>query len=94
MFLLKEVHDLYNNFADKVYEENSLSKKSKELIALACSVMADCVPCINHHYMSAVNAGASKEEIAEVLAISMSVAAGSKRAKYTELIDNLGRNIK
>jgi len=89
MFLLKEVNELYDNFSDKVFEENALNKKAKELIAIACSVMADCVPCINWHYKKAVSAGASKEEISEALAISMSIASGSKRAKYSELISNL-----
>ena len=89
MFLLNEVNDLYNKFSDKVYQENVLSKKTKELIALSCSVMADCVPCIDHHYKKVVEAGASKEEIAEALAISMSVASGSKRAKYAGQISDL-----
>lgn len=89
MFLLEDVHELYNKFADKVYAANVLDKKTKELIALSCSVMADCVPCIGHHYSEAVNAGATREEIAEALAISMSVSAGSKRAKYTQVVSDL-----
>jgi AhpD family alkylhydroperoxidase len=92
MFLLKEINELYNSFSDKVYEENALDKKVKELIALACSVMADCAPCIDWHYKKAVAAGASKEEIAEALAISMSICSGSKRAKYSELISKLGQD--
>ncbi len=94
MFLLKEINELYDNFSDKVFKENTLNKKEKELIAVACSVMADCVPCINWHYKKAIDAGASKEEIAEALAISMSISSGSKRAKYSELISNLGQVIK
>ncbi len=89
MFLLKDVNELYNKFADKVYAANVLDKKTKELIALSCSVMADCVPCINSHYKEAVRAGATQEEIAEALAICMSVSAGSKRAKYIQVISNL-----
>lgn len=92
MFLLKEITDLYNAFADKVYEANILDKKTKELIALSCSIMADCVPCINHHYKKAIEAGASKDEISEALAISMSVSAGSKKAKYSSVIADLEKN--
>jgi AhpD family alkylhydroperoxidase len=88
MFLLKEIDSLYNNFADAVYKPGNLDKKTKELIALSNSVMADCVPCIKYHYSGAVKAGASKEEIAEALAIAMSVSAGSKRAKYSSVIDD------
>jgi AhpD family alkylhydroperoxidase len=89
MFLLDDVNELYNNFYDKVKEENNLSKKTKLLIGLACSVMADCSPCIEWYYKNAIETGASKEEIAEAFAISMAVCAGSKRAKYSELISDL-----
>ncbi len=94
MFLLNKINELFNNFSEKVYEENILNKKTKELIAIACSVMADCVPCIEWHYKKAREAGASKEEIAEALAIPMSVSSGSKRAKYSDLIHNLEHDIK
>ena len=89
MFLLKEIDELYWKFASKVYQPGFLDAKTKELVALACSVMADCVPCIEYHYDKAVKANATKEEIAEALAISMSVSAGSKKAKYDPIIEQL-----
>jgi AhpD family alkylhydroperoxidase len=89
MFLLKNINELYNNFSDKVYEANMLNKKTKELIALSCSVMADCIPCIDWHYKQAREAGSTIEEIAEALAIAMSVSSGSKRAKYDSVIADL-----
>ena len=89
MFILKEIDELYEKFASNVYKPNILDGKTKELIALSNSVMADCVPCIEYHYRKAVKAGASKEEIAESLAIAMSVSAGSKKAKYSSVIDKL-----
>jgi AhpD family alkylhydroperoxidase len=92
MFLLTDVNELYDKFSDKVYSANLLDKKTKELIALSCSIMADCVPCINHHYKAVVQAGANQNEIAEALAISMSVSAGSKRAKYAKVIGDLERD--
>jgi len=91
MFILEEIDELYEKFASSVYRPNILDGKTKELIALSDSVMADCVPCIEYHYQKAVKAGASKEEIAESLAIAMSVSAGSKQAKYTSVIDRLGK---
>lgn len=89
MFILKEIDELYEKFASNVYKPNILDGKTKELIALSNSVMADCIPCIEYHYRKAVKAGASKEEIAESLAIAMSVNAGSKKAKYWSVIDRL-----
>ena len=89
MFILEEIDELYEKFASNVYKLNILDGKTKELIALSNLVMADCIPCIEYHYRMAVKAGASKEEIAESLAIAMSVSAGSKKAKYSALINKL-----
>jgi AhpD family alkylhydroperoxidase len=89
MFLPKEVNDLYDRFSDKVYQAGAVNKKTKELIAVACSVVADCAPCIEWHYAQAAAAGASPEEISEALAVAMSVCAGSKRAKYGPVVDRL-----
>ena len=89
MFLQKDVNDLYDQFSNKVASPGSLDKKTKELIAIACSVVADCAPCIEWHYQQAVTAGANSDEISEALAVAMSVAAGSKRAKYGPIIDKL-----
>ena len=89
MFLLDDIDRLYNNFSDAVYKAGQLDKKTKELIALACSVMADCVPCVKHHGSAALSAGASKEEIAEALAITMTISAGSKKGKFSSVIDEL-----
>ncbi len=89
MFLLKEIDQLYDRFSDSVYAAGHLDKKTKELIAIACSVSMDCIPCIEWHYRHAVEAGATKEEISEALAVSMSISAGSKRAKYGPVVEKL-----
>jgi AhpD family alkylhydroperoxidase len=92
MFLPDDVNELFNKFENAVYSANAVDKKTKQLIALSCSMMIDCKPCINYHYKEAIKAGATKEEIAGTLAICMSVNAGSKRAKYTQIISDLEHN--
>jgi AhpD family alkylhydroperoxidase len=94
MFLPDDVNALYDAFSNKVAAPGSLDKKNKELIAIACSVVADCAPCIEWHFKQATDAGASREEISEALAIAMSVAAGSKRAKYGPIISKLEQDRK
>jgi AhpD family alkylhydroperoxidase len=89
MFILKEIDELWEKFSSNAYKPNILDGKTKELIAVSNSVMADCLPCLEYHYKRAVNAGASKEEIAESLAIAMSISAGSKKAKYLPVINKL-----
>ncbi len=89
MYLEKDADALYEKFGEKVYTSNILEKKVIELIAVACSVMADCVPCIEYHLKKAIEAGASKEEIHEALAITMTIAAGSKKGKYSALVTGI-----
>ena len=36
----------YDEFSHLVYSEGNLTKKEKELIAFACSVMIDCKHCM------------------------------------------------
>ena len=89
MFILKEIDELWEKFSSSAYKPNILDGKTKELIAVSNSVMANYYPCLEYHYKRAVNAGASKEEIAESLAIAMSISAGSKKAKYLPVIDKI-----
>lgn len=92
MFLPNNINELFDNFAKKVNEPNNLDGKVKSLIALAVAVSVDCVPCIKSYYKKAVDFGATKEEISETIAITMVVSAGSKRAKYAPVIEELETN--
>jgi AhpD family alkylhydroperoxidase len=91
VFIAEEPGALYQKFANEVNEPSALDGKTKELIALACSVMADCVPCIEYHHPKAREQGASDAEIREAMAITMTVSAGSKQAKYWRLIHKLSK---
>lgn len=86
MFLPEKAEESYNVFSRAAFADGPLDAKTKQLVALAASYMADCVPCIQHHYKEAVAAGAAPEEINEVNAIVVSVAGGSKRAKYNSIL--------
>jgi len=92
MFILKEIEELWEKFSSNTYKPNLLDGKTKELIAVSNSIMADCVPCIEYHYKKAVKEGASKEEIAESIAIAMAISAGSKKAKYKPVVEALETN--
>ncbi len=89
MILSNEGNELYNKFAEYVYDSNYLDSKTKELIAVSCSVMADCIPCIEHHYNNALKSGATPEEITEAAQIAVAVSSGSKRGKYNTLFAKL-----
>lgn len=58
---MKEFHELLQ----EVEKKGALDKKTKELIAVACSVLAHCEWCIAFHVKGALDAGANDQEILE-----------------------------
>lgn len=84
--LLEEIEDLYNKFSEKAYEPQYLDRKTKELIAFSNSIVIDCKHCMKWHLKSAIAAGASMNEISEVVAIAMTVSAGKARGVAQDII--------
>ena len=54
-------------------EGNVLDAKTRELIALAVAVTTRCESCIGVHADEAVKAGATEEEVAAALAMSIAL---------------------
>ncbi len=78
--LKKEPLDALNAFAGKVFEEGAISKKNKELIAVACAHITHCPYCIDGHVKRAKEMGATDEEIAESIFVAIAMAAGASIA--------------
>ena len=64
-----------------------LDAKTRELIALAVAIALRCDGCIAVHSAQARKFGASKEEIAEALGVSVSVDAGAAIVFSTRTLD-------
>lgn len=56
--------------------DGALDKKTKELIALAIGVTQRCDGCIGFHAKALIELGATKEEIAEVMAMCVYMGGG------------------
>ncbi len=72
--VMNESDDFFKNFGkldDEVYGDGAISKKNKELMGLAISVVTRCNECILYHLGGCVNAGASKMEILEAIKIGI-----------------------
>jgi len=65
----------YLEFYDELYhpERSAIDLKTKELIAIAASVVADCKGCFRGHVLKAVRAGATREEVGEAIAIAIAI---------------------
>jgi AhpD family alkylhydroperoxidase len=72
--LRQQIPEVYRGFAEMsngALASGALDKKVKELIAMAIGVVAGCDGCIASHAQGAVRAGASKEEAAEAIGVSI-----------------------
>jgi len=56
--------------------DGALSRRMKELVALAIGVSQQCDGCIASHARGAVRAGATAEEVAETLAVTLMMGGG------------------
>ncbi len=74
------------------YEDGALPRKVKELMGLVASLVLRCEDCITYHVLTAWEAGATKEEMVEAMAIAL-VVGGSivipHLRRATRLLDEL-----
>ena len=61
----------FGSLDDTVYSDGAISKKNKELMGLAISVVSRCNECILYHINESHNAGATKDEIIEAIKIGV-----------------------
>ena len=59
-----------------------LDPKTKELVAIGASVVANCQPCLDYHVKEARKAGASDAEMADAISMARMV-----RKNVTEKMD-------
>lgn len=77
--LRHEMPDLMNGFsalAGSATKEGALSKKIKELIALALGIAAHCDGCIGFHVQALVKLGVTREELLETLGMAIYMGGG------------------
>jgi AhpD family alkylhydroperoxidase len=72
-----EAYRSWLEFDGKAFEAGALSKKTKELIALGIAHITQCPWCIDAHAKKAVRAGATEQEVGEVIFVAMAMAAGA-----------------
>lgn len=86
--LTKRQQVLYNEFYDSTQNNEYLDQKTEVLVGLSAAMAMDCEPCTLYYLKQAKKAKITKEEISEVLAKVMAVAAGQKRLQLKEVIEN------
>jgi AhpD family alkylhydroperoxidase len=56
--------------------DGELTRSTKELVALGIAVATHCEPCIAYHVHDALQAGATRAQIAEALAVAVTMGGG------------------
>jgi AhpD family alkylhydroperoxidase len=60
----------------KAVEDGALNAKTKEMMALAISIVVGCEGCIAYHVHDAVQAGATRQELLETIGVALLMGGG------------------
>lgn len=70
----------------KAAEAGPLDLKTVELIAVGHAIIQQCTYCIAFHVKNALDAGASREEIMQVVSVSVTMGGGPALMYSTEVV--------
>ncbi len=82
-----DVMKSFGAIAQAALAPNALDTKTKELLAIGISVAVRCDDCIAFHVKSAVDAGATREEIVETLGMAIYMGAGPSAMYASHAMD-------
>ena len=80
----------YDAFYQATHDNQHLDEKTELLVGLSAAMAMNCKPCTRYYLEKARRAGISREEISEVLAKVMAVAAGQKRLQFVDIVEHYG----
>ena len=79
----------FKAFSANVFADGALTRKVKELIAIAVAHVTQCPYCIRGHTASALKSGATEEEIMEAIWVAAEMRAGAAYAHSTLAIETM-----
>jgi AhpD family alkylhydroperoxidase len=77
----------WRRFTAAAHADGALSRKHKELIAVAAAIVKRCERCISYHVRSATLAGATAEEMIEAGWVAVIMEGGPALAHFGLLLD-------
>lgn len=82
----------FEGFVEAVTTDGALDAKTKELIAIACSIIGHCKWCIAYHVHEALEKGATEEEIREASWVAVELGGGIALA-FHQLVERALREL-
>lgn len=77
----------------KAMADGVLSRKVKELMALAISIVVGCEGCIAYHTHDAVAAGAGREDLLETIAVALMMGGGPASIYSTHALEAMEQSL-
>jgi len=74
--LIPDTARAFGGLGKAVTEGGTLDFKTKEFVALGIAVATKCEPCIGLHMEALIRAGATRDEVGDVLAMSIQMGGG------------------
>jgi AhpD family alkylhydroperoxidase len=90
--LAPEAAEAFKAFSRSVFAEGALSGKVKQLIAVAVAHVTQCPYCIRAHTKTAMQQGATAEEIMEAIWVAAEMRAGGAYAHAGLALDTIARH--
>lgn len=87
--LAPEVDAAFQQFSQTVFQDGALSRKTKQLIAVAVAHVTQCPYCIRGHTKAAAREGATPEEVMEAIWVAAEMRAGAAFAHSMLALDAL-----
>ncbi len=87
--LAPDVEAAFLQFSRAVFHEGALSRKTKQLIAVAVAHVTQCPYCIRGHTKAATGEGATAQEVMEAIWVAAEMRAGGAFAHAAIAIDAL-----
>lgn len=89
--LAPETHDAFQAFGERVFAEEALSAKTKQLIAVAVAHATQCPYCIRSHTKAALRYGAAREELMEAIWVAAEMRAGGAYAHSILAVEEMDK---
>ena len=89
--LTPDANDAFKAFSKAVFADGALSKKTKQLIAVAVAHVTQCPYCIRGHTQGALKEGATGQEIMEAIWVAAEMRAGAAYAHGNIAMDEMNK---
>ncbi|GMB09043.1 carboxymuconolactone decarboxylase family protein [Thermolongibacillus altinsuensis] len=83
---LPQVAQAFNAFTEACFDEGTLSKKDKQLIALGISLAQQDEYCTIYHTKGCLDQGATEQEILEACAVAAALAGGATMSQAVTIV--------